>query len=94
MQSMFNPFMTNVFLQQKSRVRCVVCCGHTAGQFAAKLFHLVRLVLLLSDLTLLLLRSSIDDLVFSVFTSNFFRLSYKISLLKNQFVTSFFIRFL
>ena len=33
-------------------------------------------------LTLLLQQSSIDDLVFSVFTSNFFKLSYKISLLK------------
>ena len=44
-------------------------------------------------LTLSLPRSSIDDLVFSVFTSNFFKLSYKISLLKNRFVTLFFIRF-
>ena len=34
-------------------------------------------------LTLSLPRSSIDDLVFSVFLSNFFKLSYKISLLKN-----------
>ena len=33
-------------------------------------------------LTLSLPRSSIDDLVFSVFTSNFFKLSYKISLIK------------
>ena len=40
-----------------------------------------------THLTLSLLRSSIDDLVFSVFTSIFFKLSYKISLLKNQFVT-------
>ena len=47
----------------------------------------------LSALTLLLLRSSIDDLVFSVFTSNFFKLSCKIGLLKNRFVTLFFIRF-
>ena len=45
------------------------------------------------QLTLSLPRSSIDDLVFSVFTSNFFKLSYKISLLKNRFVTLFFIRF-
>ena len=45
------------------------------------------------SLTLLLPRSSIDDLVFSVFTSNFFKLSYKISLIKNRFVTLFFIRF-
>ena len=45
-------------------------------------------------LTLSLPRSSIDDLVFSVFTSNFFKLSYKISLPKNRFVTLFFIRFL
>ena len=44
-------------------------------------------------LTLSLPRSSIDDLVFSVFLSNFFKLSYKISLLKNRFVTLFFIRF-
>ena len=44
-------------------------------------------------LTLLLPRSSIDDLVFSVFTSNFVKLCYKISLLKNRFVTLFFIRF-
>ena len=44
-------------------------------------------------LTLSLPRSSINDLVFSVFTSNFFKLSYKISLLKNRFVTLFFIRF-
>ena len=44
-------------------------------------------------LTLSLPRSSIDDLVFSVFTSNFVKLSYKISLLKNRFVTLFFIRF-
>ena len=42
-------------------------------------------------LTLSLPRSSIDDLVFSVFTSNFFKLSYKMSLLKNRFVTLFFI---
>ena len=42
-----------------------------------------------SSLTLSLPRSSIDDLVFSVFTSNFFKLSYKISLLKNRFVTYF-----
>ena len=33
-------------------------------------------------LTLSLPRSSIDDLVFSVFTSNFVKLSYKINLLK------------
>ena len=46
-----------------------------------------------TGLTLLLLRSSIDDLVFSVFPSNFVKLSYKISLLKNRFVTLFFIRF-
>ena len=46
-----------------------------------------------AGLTLSLPRSSIDDLVFSVFTSNFFKLSYKISLLKNQFLTLFFIRF-
>ena len=46
-----------------------------------------------SALTLSLPRSSIDDLVFSVFTSNFVKLSYKISLLKNRFVTLFFIRF-
>ena len=45
------------------------------------------------SLTLSLPRSSIDDLVFSVFLSNFFKLSYKISLLKNRFVTLFFIRF-
>ena len=44
-------------------------------------------------LTLSLPRSSIDDLVFSVFTSNFFKLSCKISLLKKQFVTLFFIQF-
>ena len=36
---------------------------------------------------------AIIDLVFSVFTSNFVILSYKISLLKNRFVTLFFIRF-
>ena len=46
-----------------------------------------------SDLTLLLRQSLIDDLVFSVFTSNFFKLSHKISLIKNRFVTLFFIRF-
>ena len=45
-------------------------------------------------LALSLLRSSIDDLVFSVFLSNFVKLSYKISLIKNRFVTLFFIRFL
>ena len=44
-------------------------------------------------LTLSLPRSSIDDLVFSVFPSNFVKLSYKISLIKNRFVTLFFIRF-
>ena len=38
-------------------------------------------------LTLSLLQSSIDDLVFSVFPLNFFPPSYKISLLKNGFVT-------
>ena len=47
----------------------------------------------IAHLTLLLPRSSIDDLVFSVFTSNFVKLSYKISLLKYRFVTLFFIRF-
>ena len=47
-----NPFTTNVaFSQQKSRVRCVVRRSHTAGQFPAKLFYLVRLVLLPSDLS-------------------------------------------
>ena len=46
-----------------------------------------------NTLTLSLPRSSIDDLVFSVFPSNFFKLSYKISLRKNRFVTLFFIRF-
>ena len=46
-----------------------------------------------SSLTLSLPRSSIDDLVFSVLTSNFVKLSYKISLIKNRFVTLFFIRF-
>ena len=46
-----------------------------------------------NQLTLSLPRSLIDGLVFSVFTSNFFKLSYKISLLKNRFVTLFFIRF-
>ena len=45
------------------------------------------------SLTLSLPRSSIDDFVFSVFTSNFVELSYKISLIKNRFVTLFFIRF-
>ena len=45
-----NPFTTNVaFSQQKSRVRCVVRRFHAAEQFPAKLFYLVRLVLLLSD---------------------------------------------
>ena len=44
-------------------------------------------------LTLSLPQSSIDDLVFSVFTSNFVKLSYKISSLKNRFVTLFFIQF-
>ena len=48
---------------------------------------------ILLSLTLSLPRSSTDDLGFSVFTSNFFKLSYKISLLKNRFVTLFFIRF-
>ena len=50
-------------------------------------------ILLLEKLTLSLPRSSINDLVFSVLTSNFFKLSYKISLRKNRFVTLFFIRF-
>ena len=53
----------------------------------------VKSVALNTTLTLSLLRSSIDDLVFSVFPSNFVKLSYKISLLKNRFVTLFFIRF-
>ena len=53
-----------------------------------------KLLWLFLSLTLSLPRSSIDDLVFSVFTSNFFKLSYKISLLKHRFVTLFFIRFL
>ena len=44
-------------------------------------------------LTLSLPRSSIDDLVFSMFPSNFVKLSYKINLIKNRFVTLFFIRF-
>ena len=52
MRHILNPFTTNVaFSQQKSRVRCVVRRGHTAGQFAAKLLYLVSLVLLLSDLS-------------------------------------------
>ena len=42
----------------------------------------ISAVLFESDLTLSLPRSSIDDLVFSVFPSNFVKLSYKISLLK------------
>ena len=46
-----------------------------------------------SNISLSLPRSSIDDLVFSVFPSNFVKLSYKISLIKNRFVTLFFIRF-
>ena len=45
-----------------------------------------------TNLTLSLLRSSIDNLVFPVFTSIFFKLSYKIGLLKHRFVTLFFIR--
>ena len=49
---LINPFTTNVaFSQQKSRVRCVVRRGHAARQFPAKLLYLVRLVLLLSDLS-------------------------------------------
>ena len=55
--------------------------------------YLTTLFNLGDSLTLSLPQSSIDDLVFSVFTSNFFKLSYKISLLKNRFVTLFFIRF-
>ena len=57
------------------------------GYFQEIMFQLTN------DLTLSLPRSSIDDLVFSVFSSNFGKLSYKISLLKNRFVTLFFIRF-
>ena len=38
-------------------------------------------------LTLLLPRSSIDDLVFSMFPPNFLKSSYKITLLKNGFLT-------
>ena len=57
-------------------------------------FKITRIkYILLVCLTLSLPRSSTDDLVFSVFTSNFFKFSYKINLLKNQFVTLFFIRF-
>ena len=42
--------MTNVvFLQQKSRAHCIVRLCHATGQFPAKLFYLVRQVLLLSD---------------------------------------------
>ena len=52
-----------------------------------------RIFVLSHSLTLSLPRSSIGDFVFSVFTSNFFKLSYKISLLKNRFVTLFLIRF-
>ena len=48
---------------------------------------------IIKTLTLSLPRSSIDDLVFSVFSSHFFKLSYKLSLRKNRFVTLFFIRF-
>ena len=44
-------------------------------------------------LTLSLPRSSIDDIVFLVLPSKFFKLSYKISLIKNRFVTLFFIQF-
>ena len=58
------------------------------GGGAARLLYVF-----ITPLTLSLPRSSIDDLVFSVFTSNFFKLSYKISFRKNRFVTIFFIRF-
>ena len=47
----------------------------------------------LAPLTLSLRRLLIDDLMFLVFPSNFFELSYKISLQKNRFVTLYFIRF-
>ena len=46
------------------------------------------------SLTLSLPRLSYDDLVFSVFPSIFFKLSYNINLLKNGFVTLFLNRFL
>ena len=49
---------------------------HVSGGAASLLYVFI------TPLTLSLPRSSIDDLVFSVFTSNFFKLSYKISLLK------------
>ena len=45
------------------------------------------------QLTLLLPRLSYNDLVFSVFSSNFFPRSYKIILPKNGFVTLFIIQF-
>ena len=65
----------------------VLCCRHSRYlQLSTK--YCIRFCLTLS-----LPQSSIDDLVFSVFPSNFFKLSYKISLLNNRFVTLFFIRF-
>ena len=56
--------------------------GH---EFDTPAFHHFNLKIL----TLLLSQSSIDDLVFSIFPSNSFPLSCKISLLKNGFVTLF-----
>ena len=71
-------------LNQIDLFKCTNRFGSVVNTYVTKPYH---------SLTLSLPRSSIDDLVFSVFTSNFFKLSYKISLLKNRFVTLFFIRF-
>ena len=92
---MLGPF-TTLFLYRKRlliwffmrfRVHCVMinaaCVHFNVTQTKTKILQL--------SLTLSLPQSSIDDLVFSVFSSNFFKLSYKISLLKNRFVTLFFI---
>ena len=69
-------------------------CREMESEFKILLMHgEVRWLSKAKALTLSLPRSSIDDLVFSMFPSNFVKLSYKISLLKNQFVTLFFIRF-
>ena len=65
----------------------------STSQTKCELYLIVRLSVEENRLTLSLPRSSTDDLGFSVFTSNFFKLSYKISLIKNRFVTLFFIRF-
>ena len=89
---------TNLSLADENEIKTRVVLPYVPRYFEALSKILRNVGILVSSkphltLTLSLPRLSIDDLVFSVFLSNFFKLSYKISLLNNRFVTLFFIRF-